>query len=233
MESVKWWARHGEAVRHALEVGALVPLETAREEFPEAFFLCALESGRLRSWAEAFPDPRGEPAIGREVLGPAPLAGRWAGLYSLRNTGDGVRSARVWGAVGASGEGLDPAQGGSGRGPSADQLCSGAGVRPRWVKLAQPGDLRQPVPRPPQAPRVRWSKAASAPRAARSSRRGMQPRPQAERFRAPLPGARGRPSQWGSPCGSMPGWVGAAGATCWRRPTWRGPSSRGQRRGGG
>jgi hypothetical protein len=32
MESIKLWARNGEAVRQAIELGALVPMETAREE---------------------------------------------------------------------------------------------------------------------------------------------------------------------------------------------------------
>jgi hypothetical protein len=32
MESLKWWARHGEAVRQAIALGELVHLETAREE---------------------------------------------------------------------------------------------------------------------------------------------------------------------------------------------------------
>jgi hypothetical protein len=32
MESIKLWARHGEAVRQAIELGEMAPLETAREE---------------------------------------------------------------------------------------------------------------------------------------------------------------------------------------------------------
>jgi hypothetical protein len=32
MESIKLWARHGEAVRQAIEWGEMAPLETAREE---------------------------------------------------------------------------------------------------------------------------------------------------------------------------------------------------------
>jgi len=32
MESIQLWARHGEAVRQAIELGALVPMETASEE---------------------------------------------------------------------------------------------------------------------------------------------------------------------------------------------------------
>ena len=32
MESIKLWARHGEAVRQAIELGELVHMETASEE---------------------------------------------------------------------------------------------------------------------------------------------------------------------------------------------------------
>jgi hypothetical protein len=32
MESIKLWARHGEAVRQASELGEMAHLETAREE---------------------------------------------------------------------------------------------------------------------------------------------------------------------------------------------------------
>ena len=87
MESIKLWARNGEAVRQAIEVGALVHMETASEEFTDAFFLFAIESGLLQTWAEAFPDPRAAPEMGMEVMLPAPIAGRFAGLYSLRQAG--------------------------------------------------------------------------------------------------------------------------------------------------
>ena len=100
MDSVKLWARNGEAVRQAIELGELVHMETASEEFTDEFLLCAIDSGLLRSWAEAFPDPRCAPEIGMEVMLPAPLAGRFAGLYSLRKTGYVLRSARVVGALG-------------------------------------------------------------------------------------------------------------------------------------
>jgi hypothetical protein len=29
MESMQWWARHGEAVRQAIELGEMAPIETA------------------------------------------------------------------------------------------------------------------------------------------------------------------------------------------------------------
>ena len=154
MDSVKLWARNGEAVRQAIELGELVHMETASEEFTDEFLLFAIESGLLRSWAEAFPDPRCEPEIGMEVILPAHLAGRFAGLYSLRKTGYVLRSARVLGALGYSVEVSEPAQGVSVRGPSDDKLFSGDVVRKLLVKLEQQGDLSQQVPRPPQEPSV-------------------------------------------------------------------------------
>ena len=87
MDSSKLWARNGEAVRQAIELGALVHMETASEELTDAFLLFAIESGLLRTWAEAFPDPRAAPEMGMEVIWPAHIAGRFAGLYSLRQAG--------------------------------------------------------------------------------------------------------------------------------------------------
>ena len=152
MESIKLWARNGEAVRQAIELGELVHLETASEEFTDEFLLFAIESGLLKTWAEAFPDPRREPEIGMEVILPAQLAGRFAGLYSLRKTGYVVRSARVLGALGYSVEVIEPAQGLSVRGTSDDKLFSGDVVRKLLVKLEQQVDLSQQESRPPQAP---------------------------------------------------------------------------------
>jgi len=87
MDSIQLWARNGEAVRQAIELGALVHIETASEELTDAFLLFAIESGLWRTWAEAFPDPRAAPEMGMEVMLPAPIAGRFAGLYSLRQAG--------------------------------------------------------------------------------------------------------------------------------------------------
>ena len=84
MESIKLWARNGEAVRQGIELGELVHMETASEELTDAFLLFALESGLSKTWADAFPDPRAEPEIGMEVLWPAHMAARFAGLYSMR-----------------------------------------------------------------------------------------------------------------------------------------------------
>lgn len=111
MESIKLWARHGEVVRQAIELGELVHLETASEELTDDFLLFAIASGLWKTWAETFPDPRSEPEIGREVILPAHLAGRFAGRYSLRNTGSVLRSAQVLGAFGSSVAVIEPAQG--------------------------------------------------------------------------------------------------------------------------
>ena len=111
METIKLWARNGDAVRQAIEVGDLVHLDTASEEMTDACLLCALQSGLLSKWAEVFPDPRQEPEIGMEVLFAAPLAARCAGLYARRKAGDVRRAAAVWGAWGSRVEGGDPAPG--------------------------------------------------------------------------------------------------------------------------
>ena len=49
MESIKLWARHGEVVRQAIELGEMAHLETASEEFTDAFLLVAIDSGLLKS----------------------------------------------------------------------------------------------------------------------------------------------------------------------------------------
>jgi len=82
MDSIKLWASNGEAVRQAIELGELVHMETASEELTDEFLLFAIESGLLKTWADTFPDPRSAPEIGMEVMLPAHLAGRFAGLYS-------------------------------------------------------------------------------------------------------------------------------------------------------
>src|SRR5437763_7177474 len=113
-----------------------------------------MDSGRLKNWAEAFPDPRCEPAIGEEVILPAHLAGRFAGLYSLRKTGYVLRSARVLGAWGYSVEVIEPDQGLSVRGTADDKLFSGDVVRKLLVKMEQRVDLSQCSPRPVEVPSV-------------------------------------------------------------------------------
>jgi len=154
MDSIKLWARNSEAVRQAIELGELVHLETASEELTDEFLLFAIESGLSKTWAETFPDPRAEPEIGMEVILPAHLAGRFAGLYSLRKTGYVLRSARVLGALGYSVEVVEPAQGLSVRGTSDDKLFSGDVVRKLLVKMEQEVDLSQPVPTLAKEPSV-------------------------------------------------------------------------------
>jgi hypothetical protein len=81
------WARHGEAVRQAIELGEIAHLETASEELTDEFLLCAIDSGLLKSWAGAFPAPRSEPEMAMEGILPAHIAARFAGLYSRRKAG--------------------------------------------------------------------------------------------------------------------------------------------------
>ena len=95
MESIKLWARHGEAVRPAIELGEIAHIETAHEELTDEFLLFAIESGLLQRWAESLPDPRCEPEIAMEVILPAQIAARFAGLYSMRKAGYVLRAARV------------------------------------------------------------------------------------------------------------------------------------------
>lgn len=152
MDTIKLWARNGDAVRRAIALGALVHLDTTREEFTDEFLLFALQSGLLSKWAEALPDPRCEPEIGMEVLLASHLAARFAGLYALRKSGDGLRSASVLGALGESVEVVEPEQGLSRRGTSDDKLSSGDGLRKRLVKLANQVDLNEPVRLPPVGP---------------------------------------------------------------------------------
>jgi hypothetical protein len=154
MDSIKLWARNGEAVRQAIELGEIAHIETASEELTDEFLLFGIESGLLKSWAEAFPDPRSEPEIGMEVILPAHIAARFAGLYSMRKAGYVLRSARVLGALGYSVEVIAPAHGLSSRGTSDDKLFSGDVVRKLLVQMEAQADLSQPTPLPPQRPSV-------------------------------------------------------------------------------
>ena len=87
--------------------------------------LCALPSGLLAKWAEAFPDPGQAHAIGLEVMVASHLAAHFAGLYSMRTSGSVLRSAAVLGALGSRVDVLEPEQGVSVRGTSDDKLLSG------------------------------------------------------------------------------------------------------------
>ena len=163
METIKLWARNGEAVRQAIEFGELVHLDTASEELTDEFLLFAIQSGLLSKWTEAFPDPRQKPEIGMGVLLPAHLAARFAGLCSLRKTGYVLRSARVLGALGYSVEVIEPAHGLSLRGTADDQLFSGDVVRKLLVKMERQAELSQParVPLPEPSVSVKVRERAS------------------------------------------------------------------------
>lgn len=154
METIKLWARNGDAVRQAIELGELVHLETASEELTDEFLLFAIQSGLLAQWAEAFPDPRHEPEISMGVIIASHLAARFAGLYSMRKSGYVLRSAAVLGALGSSVEVLEPEQGLSWRGTSDDKLFSGDIVRKFLVPMERQADLSQPAQRLPQEPSV-------------------------------------------------------------------------------
>ena len=152
METIKRWGRNGDAVRQALELGELVHLEPASEELTDACVLFAIQSGRRSKWAEALPDPRQGPAIGMEVLGASHVAARVAGLESMRPSGDVLRSAAVWGALGDRVDVLAPEQGLSWRGTADDTRLSGDVRRQRLVPLAPHGALQAPLPGPPCEP---------------------------------------------------------------------------------
>jgi hypothetical protein len=152
METIQLWARNGDAVRQAIELGDLVHLDTANEELTDEFLLFAIRSGLLSKWAGAFPDPRQAPEIGMEVLLAVHLAARVAGLYSMRKAGYVLRSAVVLGALGYSIEVLEPEQGLSLRGTSDDKLISGDVVRKLLVKLEHHADLSEPLGLPPCEP---------------------------------------------------------------------------------
>src|SRR2546425_2419053 len=154
MDSLKLWARNGEAVRQAIELGEIAHIETASEELTDEFLLFAIESGLLKRWAGAFPDPRKAPDIPMEVIVPAHIAARFAGIYSMRKAGYVLRSARVLGALGYSVEVIAPEHGLSVRGTSDDKLFSGDVVRKLLVQMEQQADLSQPVLIPPPGRRV-------------------------------------------------------------------------------
>ena len=137
MEPIKLWGRNGEAVRRGIEAGKILHLDTASEEITDEFLLFAINSGLLRQWSDGFPDPRRWPQIKMEVLLAAHLAGRFAGIYSLRKTGFVLRSAWVLGALGYSVQVLEPERGVSARGTRDDKLMSGDVLRKLLVKLEQ------------------------------------------------------------------------------------------------
>jgi hypothetical protein len=131
--------------------------------------LLGIDSGRLKSWAEAFPDPRSAPEMGMEVLVPAHIAARFAGLYAMRKAGDVLRSARVLGALGYSVEGLEPAHGLSSRGTSDDKRFRGEVGRKLLGQREEQADRSQPAPLPPQEP------SGAVQGRERASRRAVKP----------------------------------------------------------
>ena len=189
MDSMKLWARNGEAVRQAIELGERVHMETASEELTDEFLLFAIESGRLTTWADTFPDPRSAPEIGMEVIVPAHLAGRFAGLYSLRKSGYVLRSAQVLGALGSSVEVIEPTQGLSLRGTSDDKLFSGDVVRQLLVTMEAQADLSRPGLSPPKEPSVAVKvRERAARRAAKQAVETAEAEVRAQQVAAPLVG---------------------------------------------
>jgi hypothetical protein len=152
METIKLWARNGETVRQAIELGELVHLDTASDELTDEFLLFAIQSGLLSKWAEAFPDPRQEPEIRMEVILASHLVARFASLYSMRTAGYVLRSAALLGALGYSVEVLEPEQGLALRGTSDDKLISGDGLRKLLGKLETHVDPNAPLLLPPYEP---------------------------------------------------------------------------------
>src|SRR3982074_2636604 len=120
MESLSVSAPKREAPRTIIALGEMAHIETASEELTDEFLLFAIDSGRLRRGAGAFPDPRSAPEIPMEVILPAHIAARFAGLYSMRKAGYVLRSARGLGGLGYSVEVVEPARGLSLRGTSHD-----------------------------------------------------------------------------------------------------------------
>ena len=135
MDTIKLVARNGEAVRHAIELGDIVHMHTASEELTDEFLLFAISSGLLKGWADAFPDPRQEAAIGMDVILAASVAARLAGLYAFRKLGYVLQSARVLGALGYSVEVPEAGKGISRRGTGDAHVVSGDVLRKLLVQM--------------------------------------------------------------------------------------------------
>ena len=135
MDTIELIARNGEAVRHAIELGEIVHIDTSSEELTDEFLLFAINSGLLKGWAEGFPDPRHEAEIGMEVILAASGAARFAGRYSFRKLGSVLQSARVLGAVGSSVAVTQAGEGIARRGTGDAQVVSGDVLRKLLVQL--------------------------------------------------------------------------------------------------
>ena len=168
MDTIELWARNGDAVREAIELGELVHLDTASEELTDEFLLFAIESGLLKRWAASFPEPRNEPEIEMQVIIASQVAARFAKIYSLRQSGYVLRSAQVLGALGYSPKVLEAHEGLSRRGTSDDQLLSGDTLRKLLVKMEGEVDPESPLELPPVKP------SAGAKARQRRSRRSVK-----------------------------------------------------------
>ena len=138
MDTIALIARNEEAVRQAIEIGDIAHIDTASEEITDEFLLFAINSGLLQRWADRFPDPRQEAEIGMDVILAASLSARFAGLYSFRQLGSVLQSARVLGALGYSVAVTEAGQGMSRRGTSDEQVVSGDVLRKLLVKSVGP-----------------------------------------------------------------------------------------------
>jgi hypothetical protein len=141
MDTIELIGRNGEAVRHAIELGDIIHIDTASEDLTDEFLLFAIKSGLLKGWAEGFPDPRQEAEIGMEVILAASVAARFAGLYSLRKLGYVLQSARVLGALGYSVGVTEAGKGMSRRGTNDEQVVSGDVLRKLLVQMERHVDV--------------------------------------------------------------------------------------------
>ena len=158
-----------------------------------------------------------------EVILPAHLAARFAGLYSMRKAGYVLRSARVLGALGYSVEVIEPAHGLSVRGTSDDKLFSGDVVRKLLVQMEQQADLSQSAPLPPPEPSVAVKvRERASRRAVKQAVDEAEAEARAQQV-ADAIGRAGTTSMLGSRCCSMPAWGGADGFTSSIRRTSRCP----------
>jgi hypothetical protein len=137
MDTIQLIARNGDAVREAIELGDIVHMATASEELTDEFMLFAIKSGVLQEWAQGFPDPRKDAESGMEVIIATALAARFAGIYSLRQMGYVLQSARVLGELGYSVEVIEAGKGISRRGTGDEQVISGDVLRQLLVQMEQ------------------------------------------------------------------------------------------------
>ncbi|SRR6266568_2413902 len=141
MDTIELIARNGEAVRHAIELGDIVHIDTSGEELTDEFLLFAITSGLLQGWAAGFPDPRQQAEISMEVILAASVAARFAGIYSLRKLGYVLQSARVLGALGYSVAVTQAGEGISRRGTGDAQVVSGDVLRKLLVQMEKPVEV--------------------------------------------------------------------------------------------